>query len=60
VSTDLLKISAGFKVITMDMINWVRRMKLRDQLSLSEIAKRTWTGAQHGQEMAQGTRRGRA
>ena len=28
-------------MITMDMIGKVRRMKLRDQLSLSEIAKRT-------------------
>ena len=28
-------------MITMDMIGKVRRMKLRDQLSLSEISKRT-------------------
>ena len=41
----------------MDMIGKVRRMKLRDQLSLSEIANRTGLPAKYGQEMAQ--RRGK-
>jgi hypothetical protein len=41
------------EVITMDMIGKVRRMKLRDKLSLSEIA-RNGTFKKHGQEVAQG------
>lgn len=38
---DALEFQQGFKVITMDMMGKIGRMWLRDQLSFSEIVKRT-------------------
>jgi transposase len=41
VQSTCLVIKQGAEVITMDMLGKVRRMKMRDKLSISEIAKRT-------------------
>jgi hypothetical protein len=38
----------------MDMIGKVRRLRLRDKLSLSAIARLTGLFKKHGQEVAQG------
>lgn len=41
VQSTCLLIKQGTEMITMDMLGKVRRMKMRDNLSISEIAKRT-------------------